>query len=286
MQRAVRTVLPPGYDARRPANSRPGLGDAVVGRVRSVNDCYGGVVADADPTWQSIEVVYHDHAAAKVEADLGEAVDLSASGRVTVDGEVTLRESAVFELSELVMDPVSGCATSEELRKLYKRKGGKKDRVVIRSVRARELSSALSRSAGGNVDVSVPVSAGQLGGEIEASDDVRTALTGQGLFYAEEVARVRTRLRDLPPAVIAPGQGTGKLTACRVVLASVGDVDGQRRWTGDLSCDDGVARPLNGRIGGIVLARTGKGVSYSVSVEDTNEPGKFRVAYARWVVER
>jgi len=282
LEQAVKKTLPSTYKVRKPPNSMALLGSVVVEDNRLIiNDCYGGILAPIDPSWSAVSVKYTRAASTDVAADFGGAVSVGAAGGGSVTGTITLSDTAIYELKELFFLPSSACATDGARRASYARPGGAEDRVVVRAVRAASVAVENTSSTSTDLKVTVPASAVVVHGGVTVNTEDQVALEGTNLFFAEQIATIKTTLTELDTVELSTGQATEKLGPCWVKLKSVSSDE----WTAELACEDGVARPVKGEINGLpAYERTGKGVSYSIAVRSTATVGVYAVSYSRWVV--
>lgn len=242
LEPAVRRTLPDSYEVRRPANTKALLGTVIDEEgVVLVNDCYGGTLNPADPSWSSVVVKYKRSGRGTVKGDFGDAVSIEGEGGGTISGTVTLQETAVLELKDLYFLPTGPCATDDNRRALYSSQGGHQDMVVIRAVRAANLLVTNSTSSKTKLKATVPIQGNPVHAGVEVETENSATLAGKNLFYAEQIAPATTKLMELEPVEISTGGSTDRLGPCWVLLEAVGDVNGSRKWTGQLACEDGVS---------------------------------------------
>ena len=291
LHRAVRATLPSEYSERRPADDVHRLGAVLLKEGDSagtaINGCYSGKVDAPSRSWGSVEVTYSNDTSVDVNADFGGAVAVTAgtSGKNTVSGSVVLEDTDIFELSDLFMLPASRCATDR--RPEYARPEGALDSVIVRAVRAGNIDVKSTSESSASLKVKLPPTGPvKVEGGVTTSAAEGLSLKGSGLYYAQVIRSVRTKLFELPPERLNVGQTTGKNGACFVKLRTAGVTpEGQNAWSGELACDDGQLRPIKGEVNGTPsYQRSADGVSYSVAVKETELPGKYEVQYSRWVV--
>lgn len=278
--------MPNSYTPRKPVDSSPGLGTRVgADNINKINDCYEGNLASVSPSWSAVTVSYRRANRVQVEGEFGDVVGLTGAVEAAVSGNISLKNTLIFELKDLYFLPASACANADADREAYKK--GHNDRVIVRAVMAQSIDANSTSSSKVKLAPKVKLVPQNLkvGVDVANARELSEKLEGDKLFYAEQIVTVKTTLTETEEE-LEVGQATKKLGPCRFSLTGLGDTDDKKyAWSGALVCDDGKKHDMKGFAGEDIKTVTpGEGVTWAVYVVRSGL-GKARVQFTRWVVE-
>lgn len=271
----------PGFVLKQPALGSAELGRRLLSGQAEVNACFlGNRSQEPLKSWSARTLTYDASGGGKLQADFGSTIQVGAGASGSRQIKLTLRDMSVEKLESLYFDPKGPCAVDDALRARYAAPEGVLDRVITRALRAGAID--ITDTTGGAVNLTVKATAVPVGGGVDGKGQKQSSWQGAELYIAHFLEPVKVTLKAAPTCALAVNSGQScDLAACSVKLDSVGP-DGAYGAT--LTCQDGSASPIPGKLGEWEGQRAGAGVSYTLRVRKGEQLGVYQVEFFRWSV--